>query len=92
MAKWRDLLESQQPKISIAKVGLRDSLLYQDEETNRIIVALDPDILQVYREIELLSKWGLEIPEIAIELSQKESELKKHYHNLKVCCFSFFIF
>ncbi|CAH8867793.1 unnamed protein product [Trichobilharzia szidati] len=71
-------------QISIAKVSLRDSLLYQDEETNRIIVALDPEILQVYREIELFSKWGLEIPEIAIELSQKEKELKRHYHNLKL--------
>ncbi|CAH8650294.1 unnamed protein product [Heterobilharzia americana] len=70
-------------QISIAKVGLRDPLLYQDEETNHIIVALDPEILEVYREIELLSKWGLDIPEIAVELSQKENELKVYYNKLK---------
>ncbi|CAH8650310.1 unnamed protein product [Schistosoma curassoni] len=70
-------------QISFAKVGLRDPLLYQDEGTNRIIVALDPEILVVYREIELLSKWGLDIPEIAVELSQKETQLKLHYNKLK---------
>ncbi|VDO55384.1 unnamed protein product [Schistosoma margrebowiei] len=70
-------------QISFAKVGLRDPLLYQAEGTNRIIVALDPEILVVYREIELLSKWGLDIPEIAVELSQKETQLKLHYNKLK---------
>ncbi|KAK4476180.1 hypothetical protein MN116_001394, partial [Schistosoma mekongi] len=71
-------------QISFAKVSLHDPLLYQDEGTNHIIVALDPEILVVYREIELLSKWGLDIPNVAVELSQKETQLKAHYNNLKL--------
>ncbi|CAH8577937.1 unnamed protein product [Schistosoma turkestanicum] len=70
-------------QISFAKVSLRDPLLYQDEGTNHITIALDPEILIVYREIELLSKWGLDIPEIALELSEKETQLKLHYNDLK---------
>ncbi|CAL8073408.1 unnamed protein product [Calicophoron daubneyi] len=71
-------------QIAIAKVGLRDPLLAQDPKTFALSIALDPDLLILYREIDLLAKFGMEIPAAAAELAEQGKRLKDNYDRLKM--------
>jgi dynein heavy chain len=45
-------------------------------------VNFDPNILELIRETQCLSRLGLEIPKDAVLLAQREEILKKHYQDL----------
>ncbi|KAF6771882.1 hypothetical protein AHF37_09159 [Paragonimus kellicotti] len=70
-------------QIVTSKVGLRDPLLVQDEKTYSLSITLDPELLVLYREIDLLTKFGMEIPSSVNDLGRQGSEVKIHYDRLK---------
>ncbi|KAF8570622.1 hypothetical protein P879_00299 [Paragonimus westermani] len=70
-------------QIATSKVGLRDPLLVQDEKTYALSITLDPELLVLYREIDLFTKFGMEIPSSVNDLGRQGSEVKLHYDRLK---------
>ncbi|KAF5400946.1 hypothetical protein PHET_05833, partial [Paragonimus heterotremus] len=70
-------------QIATSKVGLRDPLLVQDEKTYALSITLDPELLVLYREIDLLAKFGMEIPGSVNDLGRQGREVKMHYDRLK---------
>ncbi|CAF3729197.1 unnamed protein product [Adineta steineri] len=58
-------------------------IITSTSETNPdYFVNFDPNILELIRETQCLSRLGLEIPKEAILLAQREEILKKHYQDL----------
>jgi dynein heavy chain len=59
------------------------SVVTSTSQTNpEYLVNFDPNILELIRETQCLSRLGLEIPKEAAVLAQREDILKKHYQDL----------
>lgn len=71
-------------QVVAAKSGLKASLLVRHPETKELFVNLDPDILTLVRETEVMSRLGMEIPAGAQMLRAKQSAIKENYNQLSV--------
>ena len=71
-------------EISQAKASLNSTVLVRHPETKMLVVNFDRKILEVMREIEVLTKMGLELPPQAKPFSTQEKYLKRKVDMIKV--------
>ena len=71
-------------EINQAKASLNSTVLVRHPETKMLIVNFDRKILEVMREIEVLTKMGLELPPQAKPFSAQEKYLKRKVDMVKV--------
>ncbi|XP_067868157.1 dynein axonemal heavy chain 5 isoform X2 [Heterodontus francisci] len=69
--------------VDFARNGLRASLLIRHPETKEIFVNFDPAVLEVLLEAKYLYKMGLEVPQAALDLCLKETEIKHQYLSIQ---------
>jgi dynein heavy chain len=59
------------------------SIITSTSQTNpEYLVNFDPNVLELIRETKCLARLGLEIPQSAAPLAQREDVLKRHYQDL----------
>ena len=65
-----------------ANVPSSSTIMSTSQTNPGYYVNFDPNILELIRETQCLSRLGLEIPKDAVLLAQREEILKKHYQDL----------
>ncbi|OON20369.1 dynein heavy chain, region 2, partial [Opisthorchis viverrini] len=71
-------------QVPTIKTGLRNPLLTQDEVSYGLSIALDQDLLTLYREIDLLTKYGMTVPQAVSDINRQGVQIKHHYSRLKL--------
>ncbi|GCB62029.1 hypothetical protein scyTo_0004191, partial [Scyliorhinus torazame] len=69
--------------VDFAQNGLHASLIVRHPETKDIFVNFDPAVLEVLLEAKYMFKLGLEVPQAALNLCLKETEIKQHYLSIQ---------
>ena len=69
--------------ISVCAIGLQATLFVRHPRTGKIFLNLDPGILQLLSESEMLIKMCLDVPPAARELCLIGDDIKKNYCSLK---------
>ena len=70
--------------IQASKDGLQATILVRHpDNAGQYLVNFDPELLQLIRETKMLSRLGLPLPEIALEVLEQESRLKKSREELQ---------
>ena len=72
-------------EIGVAKASLNSTVLVRHPDTRELLVNLDPKINEVLREIEVLSKMGLELPSQAKAFAGKKVEMRRKFDLISVC-------
>ena len=71
-------------QVTAAKTGLKASLLIRHPETKKLFVNLDPDILTLVRETEIMGRLNMDIPLAAQHLRLKHHVFKDYHDRLTV--------
>ncbi|GAA55986.1 dynein heavy chain 5 axonemal [Clonorchis sinensis] len=71
-------------QVPTIKAGLRNPLLTQDEVSYGLSIALDQNLLTLYREIDLLTKYGMTVPQAVSDINRQGIQIKHHYSRLKL--------
>uniref|UniRef100_A0A1I8FY30 Dynein heavy chain 5, axonemal n=1 Tax=Macrostomum lignano TaxID=282301 RepID=A0A1I8FY30_9PLAT len=69
-------------QLQTAQDGLKASLLVRHPESKRLFVNLDPEILTLIRETELMVRLGMDVPLAAQHLRARQATIKRHYDEL----------
>ena len=69
----------------LSSLGLQASLLVRHPETRKLFVNFDPQLVQMMRETEYMTKMGLSIPEAARLMYLRQDQLKQTADDLQVC-------
>lgn len=72
------------------KTGLQTSLLVRHPETNELFVNFDAQVIVLIREVECMTRLGLEIPPFASSLRARQEEYKNICNALEVNILSTF--
>ena len=71
-------------QIDAAKASMNSTVLVRNPETEELLVNFDPKINTVLREIEVLTKMGLQLPPQAKVFVGKKAEMKKKFDLIEV--------
>ena len=71
-------------QIDTVKASLNSTVLIRHPDTQELVVNFDPKINEVLREIEVLTKMGLEIPQQARPFLGKRDEMRRKFDIIDV--------
>lgn len=71
-------------QIGTIRTRLREPLLKRNNTTQSLEIALNPDVITFYREIDWLRKNGIKVPKEVVELSRQTKLLKPMHDKLNV--------
>lgn len=74
-------------QIDMARSSLNTTVLVRIPETKELVVNYDRRITEVLREIDVLTKMGLELPPQAKVFMGKRVEMRKKFDTIEVCFF-----
>lgn len=69
--------------LEAARAGLQATLIIRHQETGKLYVNFDRDLLQLIREAKCLAKLDIKIPESAKIVLLQEQNFKTHYDDLR---------